>query len=272
MKADTGFFEDDGIIKSEALKKYGFIKHGFTTRLGGVSGGEAYFSCNLGLNTEDCRENVLKNYELSAKRIGFDVKRLVLTKQVHGDKIKAVTEENCRNTLFFEKGRDETDGLVTNAKNVPLGVFSADCTPVLLADVKKRAVGAVHSGWRGTVLEIAKKAVQSMVELYGSTPSDILAVIGPSIKQCHFEVKSDVYNLFAEKFPQNVLNRACLKKNESVYINTDLINKESLISCGVLPENIYVSHRCTYCESNMFFSHRASGGKCGRQCAFIMLT
>lgn len=270
MKANSAFTEENGVIKSRMLSDVEFIRHGFTTRSGGVSEG-AFSCCNLGLNTADSAENVIENYRLAAERIGFKPERLVLTQQVHGDKIKIVTENDCTKGLFLKNSILNTDGLITNCKNVPIGIFTADCTPILLCDKVKKVIAAVHSGWRGTLLEIGKKAALLMRREFYCNPEDVIAVIGPSIKKCHFEVKEDVYMEFYKKFGADIVESVTEKKADRYYIDTDTINRKSLVSAGILNSNISICGCCTFCESEKFFSHRASGGKTGRQCAFISI-
>ena len=270
MRANLCFTEENGIFKSSLLSEIDFINHGYTTKEGGVSEGE-YSSLNLGLSTDDKWENVLKNYNIAAERIGFDAKRVVLTQQVHSDNIKVVTDLDAGKRLYVKSDILETDGLITNCKNLPIGVFTADCTPVLLCDKEKRVVSAVHSGWRGTLAEISKKAVLKMMDEFGLSPENIVVSIGPSIKQCHFEVKEDVYSLFCKSFGEDFIKTVTIKKEDSFYIDTDRINKMSLLSVGIKEENISICSTCTFCESDKFFSHRQSKGKTGRQCAFIVI-
>ena len=270
MRVNSGFTEENGIIKCRDFEEIPYICHGFTTRLGGVSGGD-YRSCNLGLSSGDKFENVLENYRIVSQKIGFDVKKLVLTRQVHSDIVRVVTHKDSGNRLFNEGRVYECDALVTNEKNVPIGVFTADCTPILMCDAKDTAVAAIHSGWKGTLAEISKNTLSVMKREFGSKAENVLVVIGPSIKKCHFEVKNDVYSLFCEKFGRDLIDSVTEVKGESFYIDTDSLNVKSLISAGIKKENIKVCNRCTFCESDKFFSHRASGGKTGRQCAFIAI-
>ncbi|MBP3337357.1 MAG: peptidoglycan editing factor PgeF [Clostridia bacterium] len=270
MRVNSGFTEENGIIKCIDFEKIPFISHGFTTKEGGVSKG-VYFSCNLGLSCDEPFENVLENYNIVARKIGFDAKRLVLTKQVHSDKAVRVTEKDCGNRLFGKGEVVECDALVTNEKNVPIGVFTADCTPILMCDTEQKVVAAVHSGWKGTLSEIGKNTLALMQNEFGTKPEDVKALIGPSIKKCHFEVKNDVYSLFCEKFGKSFIDSVTDIKGESFYIDTDSINVKSLVSAGLKEENISLCPRCTFCENDKFFSHRASGGVAGRQCAFIVI-
>ena len=150
----------------------------FTTRLGGVSG-EQFSTLNLAMHRGDPSENVQKNYAVLAGALGFDLDKLVLTRQVHTDIIRTVTKADAQG--FDHGAYPECDGLITNDPGTALVVFTADCTPILLSDPVTGAVGAVHAGWRGTALGIAGKAVAAMVNAYGCDPKNIRAAIGPNI-------------------------------------------------------------------------------------------
>lgn len=270
MRVEPCFSFSNDIFRAKLLNSVSFISHGFTTKLGGVSK-DVYSSLNLGLNTEDDRYNVLKNYEIAAEKIGFDIHRLVLTKQVHSDNIRIVSSKDAGKGVFLDNDLKDTDALVTNEPNLPIGVFTADCTPVLLCDINKKVIGAVHSGWKGTLSSITNKTVMLMQKNFHVNPKDILCAIGPSIKKCCFEVKNDVYSLFCEKFGKNYMLDKTTKSGESYFIDTDSIIVDSLVSMGILEENINVCKMCTYDNPDLFFSHRKSGGKTGRQCAFIVI-
>ena len=153
--------------------------HCFSTRFGGVSVG-ALASLNLGTHRGDKPENVRENYRILGDAVGFLPEQTVFTKQQHTATIAAATHADCGTGLLHERV-DVCDGLVTNEPGVALVCFAADCTPVLLYDPVARAVGAVHSGWRGTAQGIAARAVERMGALYGSRPENIRAAIGPSI-------------------------------------------------------------------------------------------
>ena len=146
------------------------VPHCFTTRLGGVSTG-SQASLNLAVGRGDTLENVEENLKILANTLGFDLKKLVMTRQTHSDIVRAVTAADANGPCH--KNYPECDGLVTNTPGVALLVFTADCTPILLHDPVTGAVGAVHAGWRGTVQAIAAKAVEAMAEHYGSKPENI---------------------------------------------------------------------------------------------------
>lgn len=175
----NGFLELPGIV------------HGFSTRLGGVSEG-IYEALNLGLNLGDDREKVLKNYELFGRSVGFDYKRLSRLEQVHKDNVLIVTEDDAGDGIDRELTHLGYDAQITACKNVPLIVYCSDCVPILLYDPISRVIGAVHAGWRGSVLGIAFKAVKKMEEEFGCLPENIHAVIGPSIGPDNYEVSEDV--------------------------------------------------------------------------------
>ena len=179
------------IGKLEYLTAEGIaVPHCFTTRFGGVS--EGYLSSlNLGIHRGDKPENVRRNYEILGDALGFDVNNLVFTRQTHTDIVRVVDGSNRGEGLDREV-EPECDALVTNTPGLVLAAFTADCTPILLHDPVTGAVGAVHAGWRGTVADIAGKAVRAMCENFGADPGNIRAAIGPNIGVCCFETHEDV--------------------------------------------------------------------------------
>ncbi len=252
----------------DALAETGLVRHGFSTRRCGVSTGR-FASLNLGRHTEDDQACVLTNFSLFARDIGADVSKMVLPRQIHSTKVLSVTAEDAGKGVVRESDLPDADALLTNERGLCLATFYADCTPVLLFDPVKQVIGAVHSGWRGTLGQIAKTAVLAMAECYGSDPADVLAAMGPSIKRCHFEVDEDVYRLFLEQFGKSA-EKHTIFRNQKYYIDTDAINIHSMQEAGVLASNISTCPRCTYCEQEMFFSHRREGST-GRMSAVIEL-
>ena len=150
--------------------------HCFTTRLGGVSKGNLD-SLNIGTHRGDDPENVLENYRILGNAIGFDINKLVLTKQTHTDIVRPVTEKDWGTGLFAPEF-PPCDALITNTPGTALVVFTADCTPILLQDPVTGAVGAVHAGWRGTAANIVGKTVAAMVSHYGCHPENIRRLSG----------------------------------------------------------------------------------------------
>lgn len=241
------------------------VPHCFTTRYGGVS--EGYLSSlNLGIHRGDKPENVRKNYEILGEALGFDVEKLVFTRQTHTDIVRVVDERNCGEGLLREV-EPECDALVTNTPGLVLAAFTADCTPILLHDGVTGAVGAVHAGWRGTVADIAGKAVRTMEREFGSRPGDIRAAIGPNIGVCCFETHADVPNAV----------RAVLGEEAEAYIvpdgekfRVDLkgVNAALLRRAGV--RDIEISDACTACRPDRFWSHRQVGNDRGSLAAIIV--
>ncbi len=169
------------------------ITAGFTTRLGGASRG-AFSSLNLGINTDDNERAVMENYRRIGVSMGIDHTRISCTHQVHKSNVLVVTEEDAGDGIARPRTHFEIDAQVTNVKNLPLIVYTADCVPIILADPVSRAIGVAHAGWRGTVAGIAAKTVEKMVSEYGCLPENIHAAIGPSIGPDNYEVDETVIN------------------------------------------------------------------------------
>ena len=251
-------------ITFSKLNNIPFIKHGFSTRRGGISESE-YSSLNLGLKTEDTNENVIENVKKFTTAIGVNSEDLVISDQIHSDVIKIVKSE--------DKGKGflkDVDGLVTNVKDIPLMTVFADCVPIFLVDIAKQVIATSHAGWRGTKLKIGKKTVQVMANEYGSNPKDIIAVIGPSIGECCYEVDKQVIDEFDSNFKD--LSTFISPKEEGKYqLNLWNANRTSLKEAGLLDENIVISNLCTSCNSDLFYSYRKENGKTGRMSAVIQI-
>lgn len=155
-----------------------------------------------------------------------------------------------------------------------LSLTFADCTPLYLFDENKKIIGNIHSGWQGTTKKIAKEAIKFMKGKYKCNPSDIICVIGPTIRKCHFEVKKDVRDIFYNEFNYMKNINDIIKFSEttkSYFIDTVEINKNLLKEEGILEENIVDSKVCTVCNSNIIHSYRKEGVKAGRNTALIGL-
>ncbi len=237
--------------------------HCFTTLYGGVSTG-SQASLNLAIGRGDSMENVEANLRILAGALGFDPGKYVLTRQIHSDIVRVVTEQDCNG--FFHRDYPECDALVTNTPGVSLLVFTADCTPLLLHDPVTGAVGAAHAGWRGTVQEIGAKTVQAMVDAFGCEVKNIRAAIGPNIAQCHFETDADVPEAVLAAFGEEA-NAYIEKRGEKYHLDLKGINALSLRRMGV--QHIDISEECTYCQSDRFWSHRVTKGERGSQGAVI---
>ena len=239
--------------------------HCFTTRLGGVSTGDLD-SLNLETRRGDDPENVLENYRILGRAVGFDPEKLVLTKQTHTDIVRLVGREDWGTGLFspdFPPG----DGLITNTPGTALVVFTADCTPILLHDPVTGAVGAVHAGWRGTAADIAGKAVAAMEKAFGCDPQNICAAIGPNIAQCCFQTDRDVPDAIREVLGADAEDDITFR-NGKYYVNLKQVNARLLQRAGVT--QIEISDACTVCQCDRFWSHRVTGGRRGAQGAIIV--
>ena len=249
-----------------SFEETGLVRHGFSTREGGVSKG-CYASLNLRFHCDDTRENVLKNYEIIANTLGMDYKRLVLSKQVHEDIIHTVAEADCGNGVTRENKFTSVDALITDKPNIPLVTLFADCTPVFFLDPNKKVIALAHSGWRGTVQRISAKVVKKMVTEYGSDPKDILTAIGPSIQIDSFEVGDEVAEIFLKEFGAET----AVKYGEKYHVSMQKAIKLQLLEAGVTENHIDDCGIDTFTHSDLLFSHRKTNGKRGNIGAFLEL-
>lgn len=229
------------------------IAHAITTRDGGVSEGRCE-SLNVSYSVGDTSERVDENLRRVADAVGARREELFAAYQVHGRSVTVVDEAS--------EGRPRCDVLITNSPSKTLMLRYADCTPVLLADTRRPAIGVVHAGWRGSAVRAASAAVDAMVETFGSRPGDLLAGIGPAIGPCCYVVGSDVVEAFADR--PELFHERRLDLWEA--------NRQALIAAGVPGENIEVAGVCTQCHADEYFSHRANGGQpAGRFAGVIRL-
>lgn len=254
-----------------ALSNIPFIRHGFSTRLGGVSKG--YFeSMNLGYSNGDNPKDVDENYRRICESIGLPMKDCVLSHQVHNTVVRLVTEADKGKGVIQARDYEGVDGLITNIPGIPLVTFSADCVILYLVDTKNYTIGLCHSGWRGTVKRMGKVTLDAMREHFGTNPKDVVAVIGPSICMDCYEVSEDVAEEFQNEFNSQQLKDMLLDKGNHKY-QLDLweANKHILLDAEVEEHNIHISGVCTSCNKDMLFSHRATQGKRGILAAFLMI-
>ena len=241
------------------------VPHCFTTRFGGVS--EGYLSSlNLGIHRGDKPENVRKNYEILGEALGFEVGKLVFTWQTHTDIVRVVDASNAGEGLDREV-EPECDALVTDTPGLVLAAFTADCTPILLHDSVTGAVGAVHAGWRGTVADIAGKAVRAMVTHFGAEPENIRAAIGPNIGVCCFETHADVPQAVRAVLGEEA-ERFIVPTGEKFRVDLKGVNAALLRRAGV--RDIEISCECTACRPDRFWSHRRVGNDRGSLAAIIV--
>ncbi|MDE6357574.1 MAG: peptidoglycan editing factor PgeF, partial [Eubacteriales bacterium] len=215
--------------------------------------------------------NVIENYKIICNAINCDYKNVVFSNQTHEDKIYKVTKEDKGKGLLKDSNIKGFDALITNEPEIVLTTFYADCVPIFILDHIKKAIGLAHSGWKGTVLEIGKKTILKMEEEYGTNPKDLLIGIAPSISLCCFQVDMPVVEKFKENIPFS--EKYIFDDIENCKYKIDLQNiiKESIISTGVLKDNIEISGICTMCNSDMFFSHRVMGDERGSLAGIMSL-
>ncbi len=246
----------------------GRVRAAFMTRLGGVSHG-IYESLNLGLRLGDDRESVLENYRLAGEAVDIDIKRLVAFRQAHTD-IVVTASGPLAGCAFDPEVTAEADGAVTNETGLPLGVYAADCVPILLYNPKARCAGAVHAGWRGTASGIAAAAIKRMTGDFGSNPGDILAAIGPRICGGCFETGPEVARAMEEAFGLGAEGHIS-QHGEKHRIDLGALNAMWLTRAGVPKSSIAVSDMCTMERRDLFWSHRGTHGERGVQAAFICM-
>jgi len=242
-----------------------FMVHAFCTRQGGVSGG-SFASLNVSAREGDDEDHVRRNFERIAAAFGISVSQFLLMDQVHQDGIWCIDRReplNVENPPAF-------DAIVTDRPGTALCVKTADCVPVLLADPVRQIIGAVHAGWKGTVLHIAEKTVKEMVRRFGTCPSDLFAFIGPSIGSCCYEVDAAVHQSMSHDPDREVFLQGG-RPGGRWMLDLSLANRLQLLHAGLLSERIRMTDFCTACHPALFFSHRAQGGNTGRQLNFIMI-
>ncbi|KAE8626172.1 hypothetical protein XENTR_v10006533 [Xenopus tropicalis] len=255
------------ILKSYLIPETNFL-HGFTTRTGGISYVPTLSSLNLFSSSKrrDPREVVAENFRRLGKAAGFDPKTYVSVKVDHASDV----------WIMGKSEPDSYDGIVTNQKGVTIAAPGADCIPMLFCDPVRKACGAAHSGWKGTLLGVAMATVNSMVSEYACHVEDILVVLGPSVGPCCFTLTQEEARAFNDIDPQ------CVREFNSPnpYVDIRRTTRILLERGGILPQNIQddtVSDRsqnvtlCTSCHPDKFFSHVRDGLNFGTQIGFISI-
>ncbi len=251
-------FSANGLVYY-SLPSFRDITCAFFTRLGGVSR-PPFDSLNVGHTVGDDLSAVEENHRRIFETLGISRSQIVTARQVHGLEV-AVVDEKHRGKII-----PNTDGLVTSTSGLFLMLRFADCVPVVLYDPVRRAVGLLHAGWKGSIMGIAFRAIELMREAFGSEPEEILAGIGPSIGPCCYEVGEDVAELARDFWPDPPLIRTPQGK---MHLDLWELNRRWLMRAGV--KAVELAGLCTYCRSDEFFSHRASGGLTGRFAAVVGL-
>ncbi|MGB8474951.1 MAG: peptidoglycan editing factor PgeF, partial [Candidatus Acidiferrum sp.] len=238
---------------------------------------------NLGFTDWDTPENVLENRRRFQTAAGAPDLPLITLKQFHSDVIH----------LFHDAPSDPCSGdaSITNRPGLLLAIQTADCVPILLVDPQKRAIAAIHAGWRGTVARIASKTIGAMQMHFGTNPRDLLAAIGPSIGPCCYEVGTEVATQFLSQFPDapayfdefrtgdepnpiqwlNMMPPGHQPPPKGVLLDLRKANQSQLLAAGLRPQNIHTIDLCTACRPDLLFSYRKEGAHTGRLMSVIAL-
>ena len=294
----------DGIewLESPPLASIPWLVHAFSTRIAAGNGAK-HRDFNLGMPEGPTARALQANREKFTRAIGAADFEVAAIRQIHSDKVFEVGATEDGRLTFGAPGAlqptampdaSQGDGLVTQRPGVLLSVRTADCMPILLADVEKRVVAAVHAGWRGALGRIAEKTVGEMRRVFGSQPEDILAAIGPSIGLCCYQVGPEVVDAFSGAFvnadafierptaladaPSEPPSPSFLSRfppghapgPESAFkLDLAAVARHQLEAAGVRPKNILISGACTSCQNERFFSYRKEGSRAGRMMAVI---
>ncbi len=258
-------------LSFDAFDQTGLTVNAFSTREGGVSSGDCS-SMNFRGTVGDAPENIAENFRRMADALSVSVSQMVLTQQTHTTNLLRVGKEEMGYGLTQPLPWTDVDGLVTNEPGVMLVAFFADCVPLYFLDPVNKAIALSHSGWRGTVNRMAQVTIQRMQDEFGSRPEDLLAGIGPCICGNCYEVDEYVAGKIRETFSEDEIGYF-LHPGRPEHYQLDLprMNRLLMEQAGIPAGQISDSGHCTCCESERFFSHRASGGKRGNLCAFLMM-
>lgn len=253
-----------------ALDEISFIKHCFSTRLGGVSRGE-FESMNLSFGRGDSDENVTENYRRLCQSAGLEFDSLTASAQDHHTFVRKVGVNERGIGIYKPKDMQSVDALMTDERGITLVTYYADCTPIYFVDIKNKAIALAHAGWRGTAGRIAEKVVNAMKDSYGTDPSELICAIGPAISKCCYEVDESCCQHFKAMDDLNTEAFIFTKDGGKYMLDLLEVNRQILIKSGVRNENITISDLCTCCNSELLWSHRATKGKRGGMAAFMCL-
>jgi YfiH family protein len=253
--------ENNGVVWYEfkRLEDQGVI-HAFLTRLGGASA-PPFDTLNLGHTVGDDLAAVEENHDRAFAALGLRREQVVSPYQAHGTHVRPVSQAHTATI------QPATDGLLTTMPGVALLLRFADCVPILLFDARHRAVGLIHSGWKGTAGNIAAAAVEAFVRHAGSQPGDLWAGIGPAIGPCCYEVGEEIAtaitrtDLEGDQMLQHRDGKWYLDLPGLVRAQLEVTGVKQIVRCGI----------CTACNTDEWFSHRAENGRTGRFGALAML-
>ena len=251
------------MIKSKKLTKIKNLKHGFFNNVGGKSK-DIYKSLNCGLGSKDLSSNVRKNLEIVKKKINKKAKDIFLINQIHSNKFIYIDDK------YKIKKKPKVDAIITNQRNLPIAVLTADCAPILICDKKKNIIAAIHAGWKGAYKGILNNVIKFMIRK-GCKLKNITAVIGPSISVKNYEVKGDFKRKFIKKDKENL--KYFKIYNNKIYFDLTKYVHSLLLSNKI--KNIETLAIDTFDAKNKFFSARRAlklkHNDYGRNISIIML-
>lgn len=256
----------NGIIhyRAKALENLGLLRHGFSTRHGGVSPLPER-ALNLSYVSWDPRPLVDENRSRFLASLDLEPASLITLAQIHSGRVHIIKEKpgewNCRT---------EGDALVTMRSDLTLAVQVADCFPVLMVDPVTRTVAAAHAGWRGALARIVAGTIGSMLNAAGSDPRNLMVAIGPGIRACCFEVGEEVVNAFSIAFPGVTLARPGARAGKFL-LDLRAALQIQLDQAGIPAANVSDLEACTRCNTPEFFSYRGEGPHSGRMMGVISL-
>ena len=187
-----------------------------------------------------------KEYDLSTALKKLNIKNYFCLNQINSN-IVHIVDENYQD-------KKDGDAFITKIPNCALVIRTADCIPMVIYDKKQKIIGAIHSGWKGTLNSIIEKTINSMIDNFSSNPKDLYLYLYPSIQKYHFEIGKDVYDQFAQKLEN--IKKYTTQKNEKYYLDLQQIVIDDAIKTGVLKEHIFNNNVCTYCHNDIFYSYR----------------
>ena len=223
------------------------------------------YSFSLALHTAEKSSSIILNRHALAKIWNNENLNFIVANQTHSDNIYTITKHDTRGWESLEDTIEDCDALITNQADIVLTILTADCVPILLFDPVQNTIAAIHAGWKGSKLEIVKKTVDKMSQVFDSKPQDIIAGIGPSIGACCYEVGKDVADYFSH------IPHAYIPKHDKYMLDLPYINKQQLLHAGLEEQHIEMSNICTACEVDRFFSYRKENGCSGRFMSMIAI-
>jgi len=251
------------LIKSKKLSKFKNVEHAFFNRLGGKSTG-IFKSLNCGPGSSDNKKNILKNLETVRNKIKAKSKKIIFLNQIHSNKFYYIGKNSKPNNKL------EGDALITDKRNLPIAVLTADCAPILIHDEKKKMIAAIHAGWKGAYNDIVKKVVKFMIKK-GCSPQNITVAIGPCISSKNYEVKDDFKKRFIKKDKKNIIFFKIMKDKN--YFNLNKYIHFQLESLNI--KKVDIINKDTFNAKNNFFSARRSISRnendYGRNISIIMI-